>query len=125
MTNSFRRIAVSAALVTCVCSAAVADTYRVGPAERHKRVSTITARLRPGDVVEITGDITDSFTLSADGYAGRPITIRGITRIEEWRVVRPHRAPAAPLPARFRRWSSGAAPGQSPKIPTRQRALRD
>lgn len=96
MINSFRHVAASIALVMCLCSAAVADTYRVGPAERHKRVSTIAARLRPGDVVEITGDITDSFTLSADGYADRPITVRGITRIENGRVVRPRITPPRP-----------------------------
>lgn len=72
-----------------LCQGAVADTYRVGPGEEYEKVSGITGKLEAGDVVEITGDITDKLTLTAHGTYDSPITIRGVARVEEGRIVRP------------------------------------
>jgi hypothetical protein len=66
-----------------------AETYRIGPQETHRTISEIADRLRPGDVVEVTGDIVDSFLLSKDGTPSSPITVRGVTRTTDGRLVRP------------------------------------
>ena len=58
-------------------AAANGVTYRVGPDEQLSKVSEIADKLEAGDVVEITGDITDAFTLTAHGTKDKPITIRG------------------------------------------------
>ncbi|MHC4714930.1 MAG: right-handed parallel beta-helix repeat-containing protein [Planctomycetota bacterium] len=71
-------------LVTALClccllaAAASATVYRVGPDEETKTVSAVIDRLEPGDVVEITGDITDSFVLRKSGTEENPIVIRGV-----------------------------------------------
>ncbi len=66
-----------------------AQTYRVGPGQAYTRVSDVAPGLQPGDVVEVTGDIEDSFILARSGAEDEPITIRGITRVENGRIVRP------------------------------------
>lgn len=67
----------------------VEGVYRVGPAEKFKKISEVVGRLNPGDVVELTGNITDSFTLEKHGFHDSRITIRGVTRMENSRLVRP------------------------------------
>ncbi len=76
-------------LVLALAACAGATVYRVGPDEEYSRISEVAPRLRAGDVVEVTGDITDSFRVTASGSAVNPITIRGITRVENGRIVRP------------------------------------
>ena len=70
-------------------TAAGATVYRVGPGEVHATVSEVAERLEPGDVVEVTGDITDSFVLSRHGRHDAPITVRGAVRAVDGRLVRP------------------------------------
>lgn len=64
-------------------------TWRVGPGEANAKVSDVAGSLEPGDVVEVTGDSEDCIELSRSGYFDRPITIRGITTVENGRIVRP------------------------------------
>jgi len=66
-----------------------ATVYRVGPGEEYATISEVADRLEPGDVVEVTGDITDSFTLTRHGTHAAPVTIRGATRLENGKIVRP------------------------------------
>ena len=68
---------------------AAAKEYRVGPGEKNTLLSHVADALAPGDTVLITGDIRDSVKLTRDGWHGEPITIRGLTRIENGRIVRP------------------------------------
>jgi hypothetical protein len=72
-----------------LANASHAEVYRVGPGQEYAKVSKVTAKLKPGDVVEVTGDIEESFVLSRYGAKEKPITIRGITRAEGAQVVRP------------------------------------
>ncbi len=65
------------------------DVYRVGPGQEYALVSEVASKLAAGDVVEVTGDITDSFTLDKHGYYNNPVTIRGVTKVEGGRIVRP------------------------------------
>jgi len=86
------RAAAFAALMTCFLAfpdSAAAETYRIGPDLPLTSVSQITSRLKPGDTVEITGDISDSFILARHGTREKPIVIRGVTWVEEGRIVRP------------------------------------
>ena len=77
-------------LVTVIfTAAAAAETYRVGPGEKYSKVSQVAAGLTPGDVVEITGDIEGGFTLTQSGFFDQPIIIRGLTRVENGRIIRP------------------------------------
>ena len=68
---------------------ASAEVYRVGPGEKYSGVSQVADKLKPGDVVEITGDIEDCFVLTRHGTRKKPIVIRGLTRIEDGRIIRP------------------------------------
>lgn len=87
---SFRRVILAASAIV-ILSAPLARpaTWRVGPGEKHAKVSEVAARLEPGDVVEVTGDIEDCIELAKSGYFDRPITIRGLTTVENGRIVRP------------------------------------
>lgn len=68
---------------------AQAETYRVGPGEEYATISEVAERLEPGDVVEVTGDITDTVDLTKHGRHDAPITVRGVTRVENGRIIRP------------------------------------
>ncbi len=61
-----------------VFSTAWGEVYKVGPGEKVSKISAIADSLKPGDVVEVTGDITDSVVLSASGTVEHPIVIRGV-----------------------------------------------
>jgi len=63
--------------VFLVANTAFGETYKVGPSERIVKISAIADALKPGDVVEVTGDITDSMKLTASGTKENPIVIRG------------------------------------------------
>jgi len=78
-----------AGCLVLVSSIACAEVYRVGPGEEYPKISDVAQRLHAGDVIEVTGDITDHFTLTANGTYDNPITIRGVTRIEDGVIVRP------------------------------------
>jgi hypothetical protein len=69
----------SAACFAFLLATASAETYRVGPTEEITKLSAIADKLEPGDLVEITGDITDSVILRNSGTAEAPIVIRGVT----------------------------------------------
>ena len=69
---------VSVFILTLVWSTATAEVYRVGPGEEHSKISEVAQTLKAGDIVAVTGDITDHFTLSAHGAYGNPITVRGV-----------------------------------------------
>ncbi len=71
------KLLIAAVSVIALAATASAVTYRVGPDEDIKTLSEIADDLEPGDVVEITGDITDSVVLRRSGTADAPITIRG------------------------------------------------
>jgi len=66
---------IAAALL--VAGAVHARTYDVGPAMPYSAVSEVAAELKPGDVVEIHGEIHDAFTIAAHGMYDDPIVIRG------------------------------------------------
>ena len=83
-------ISISLLFFMRVCEAVV---YRVGPAEKHTTVSEVAPDLKPGDVVEVTGDIADSFTLTAHGVPGVPIVVRGVTTVVNGSIVRPRITP--------------------------------
>lgn len=84
-------------VLACVLGAvSERSVYRVGPDEEYAKISQVAAILEPGDVVELTGDITDSFVLTKAGTAEEPIVIRGITRTENGRIVRPRITPELP-----------------------------
>ena len=85
---SFPRYVLAAVCIGAALPAAAA-TWRVGPGEKHAKVSTVAGSLEPGDIVELTGDIEDSLDLAASGGFNRPITIRGLTRVEKGRIIRP------------------------------------
>jgi len=84
-----RRLGSAAIIVLCAAAVSQAAVYRVGPGEKYALVSQVADGLKPGDVVEVTGDVTDSFTLSRHGRYNQPITIRGVTRIQKDRIIRP------------------------------------
>ena len=73
-----RTIVAVSFLLVIFASAAPAAVYRVGPDEEIQTVSAIADSLAPGDIVEITGDITDSIILRPSGTAEEPIIIRGV-----------------------------------------------
>jgi len=66
-----------AILIAALTVTVSAETYKVGPAEKVKKVSEVIERLAPGDVIELSGDITDSFICRKSGTAEKPIVIRG------------------------------------------------
>ena len=66
-----------------------ADVYRVGPGEDYRELSQVAGRLAPGDLVQVTGDISGGFLLANSGTHEHPITISGVTRVEGGRIVRP------------------------------------
>jgi hypothetical protein len=68
---------------------AAAGTYRVGKAGQYADVSSIVEKVLPGDVIELVGDITDSFMLSRNGTPEHPIVVRGIARVVAGRTRRP------------------------------------
>ena len=76
-------------LVLVHCRSARAETYRVGPVENHQSVSALVDFLQPGDTVEITGDIVDTFVLSSQGTQTHPVTIKGAVTAQNLRVTRP------------------------------------
>ena len=82
------RVLATLCLLVALSTPLVAETYRVGPGEEHATISEVVGNLKAGDVVEVTGDIFDHFTLTAHGTPEDPITIRGVTRIENGAVVR-------------------------------------
>jgi hypothetical protein len=84
-----KTLVAAAVLLILVGAWASGETYKVGPGERYATVTQVADELQPGDVVEITGDITDPFTLTKHGTWEEPITVRGITRVENGRVIRP------------------------------------
>jgi MYXO-CTERM domain-containing protein len=58
---------------------AQAATYEVGPGKAFKEISEVTARLLPGDVVEVQGNATyKPIELAQNGTAAAPITLRGV-----------------------------------------------
>ncbi|MCE7891036.1 MAG: hypothetical protein DYH12_15290, partial [Sorangiineae bacterium PRO1] len=63
-------------------SLAAAATYKVGPAQQYKQLSSVTALLEPGDVVEIDGDATYSggVVFAKPGTAANKITVRGVPK---------------------------------------------
>jgi len=71
-------IAVSV-LTLAVAYPCAATVYRVGHGQKHARVSQVAAKLKPGDVVEVVGDMEDSFILSRSGTADKPIIVRGVS----------------------------------------------
>jgi hypothetical protein len=68
--------AVVAVLVAVFSGSAKAETWKVGPDEKAKNISGIIDNAAPGDVIELTGDIKDSFILRKSGTAEKPIVIR-------------------------------------------------
>lgn len=70
--------ALAAAVILALAAQAGAATYRVGPGEKIARISEVVDKLAPGDLVEVTGDISDSFATTKSGTAEEPITIRGV-----------------------------------------------
>ena len=67
----------TAALLVALCVTAKAEVYRVGPGEKVQKISAIIDSVAPGDVIEVTGDISDSFITRKHGTAEKPIVIRG------------------------------------------------
>jgi len=78
-----------AGCLTLAASVATAEVYRVGPGEEYPKISDVAHTLHAGDTVEVTGDIVDHFTLTAHGTYDKPVTIRGVTRVEDGAIVRP------------------------------------
>jgi hypothetical protein len=70
----------SAALAALFAArAAHAVTYEVGPGKPVREISAVTAKLKPGDVVEVQGGATyGPIELESHGTAAAPITLRGI-----------------------------------------------
>ncbi len=70
------------ATASLVSSLAAAATYKVGPAQQYKQLSSVTALLEPGDVVEIDGDATYSggVVFAKPGTAANKITVRGVLK---------------------------------------------
>jgi len=66
------------ALVLLPAALALAEVYRVGPGEKVTKISEIADGLKPGDIVEVTGDIADSMRLRASGTKEAPIVVRGV-----------------------------------------------
>jgi len=59
---------------------AQADTYKVGPGERHKVLQDVAGKLSPGDVVELQGDATyPSVVFKRHGASDNPIVVRGVS----------------------------------------------
>lgn len=87
--NAYLSRAGIAAVLAVAAAAAGGEVYRVGPGEPHAGVSQVADILQPGDIVEVTGDIEDHFTLTAHGRHDQPIVIRGVARLEAGRPVRP------------------------------------
>lgn len=91
MRRPVQRMCTASVLALFVLTATALPTlYRVGPGESNTKISRIAAKLVAGDIVEITGDITDNVELAVHGTRGRPITIRGVTSVEKGRIIRPH-----------------------------------
>jgi len=63
-------------------SAALAETYRVGPGEAYATIQDTLGLIAPGDVVEVMGDHTYPgdvwFEPEHSGTEGAPVTVRGI-----------------------------------------------
>jgi len=83
-----RNITLTVMLIAAAAASAQAAVYRVGSGRKHATISEVAADLEPGDVVEVTGDITDTVDLTVHGRHDAPITIRGVTRIEDGRIIR-------------------------------------
>jgi len=66
-----------AALLCALAAPAPAAEYRVGEGEEYAKLSDVAGKLRPGDTVTVTSDISDSPTIENSGRLGQPITIRG------------------------------------------------
>ena len=64
-------------------------SYRVGPAQVHSTVSEVANKLKPGDIVEVTGDVQDSFELTRSGTQTKPIVVRGAVKVIDGRFIRP------------------------------------
>jgi hypothetical protein len=86
-------VALGVALVAFVPLYAHCETYRVGPDEKYTTLSQVAARLGPGDTVLVTGDIVDSVRFTRSGSVDKPITVRGVTRVENGRIIRPRITP--------------------------------
>jgi len=73
----FRSACLASLVLPILCASLLSAEYKVGPSEKVTKISEIADKLTPGDVVELTGDITDSMVLKASGTAEKPIVIRG------------------------------------------------
>jgi len=83
-------LSICLALFLCIPPlSAFAETYRVGEGAPYSKVGYVAERLEPGDVVEITGDLCETFTLTRHGRHDAPITIRGVYTQRNGRDVRP------------------------------------
>jgi len=90
---NWRDIAVTAVIIAVLAAAAQPGVYRVGPGEEHATISEVAEALEPGDIVEVTGDITDTVNLTAHGRHDAPITIRGVAIGQNEHAVRPRIIP--------------------------------
>lgn len=73
-----RTLKVTLLVLAVLTVQAFAETIKVGPSEANTTISAVASTLKPGDVVEVTGDIVDSMRLSASGAKDNPIIIRGV-----------------------------------------------
>ena len=94
------RIRMVAASVVCIgialSGSAFGRVVRVGPTEKYPTISSVSSSLAPGDVVEVTGDVTDKAVLTRHGTWDKPITVRGLARVEKGNILRPRILPADP-----------------------------
>jgi hypothetical protein len=65
-----------AVMLLCPARAAI---YHVDSGGQYTRVSDVASKLKPGDIVEVSCDSTDSFAIEIDGTWDKPIIIRGRT----------------------------------------------
>jgi hypothetical protein len=77
-----RRLLRLAAILAVVLAAPTvwAETYRVGPGRTHKNLQAVARILKPGDLVEVDGNVTypGGVTFTRPGTAADPIVIRGL-----------------------------------------------
>lgn len=69
-------------LISAFGRQAAAETYAVGPSRPYKKLQDVQMKVKPGDVVEVDGDVTYPggvlFRSDQSGTADKKVTVRGI-----------------------------------------------